>query len=126
MNQEHFRFQKGDLLAMALIAMLAVLVAIAFLPKDSSQPVMAEVYRDGALIKTLDLSEDATFVVSGNYTNTVTVAKGSVAITSSDCPGEDCVHSAPIQSTGRSIVCLPNGVEVRVVNGQSDVDFVVG
>ena len=65
-------------------------------------------------------------MITGTYSNTITVEEGKIAITASDCPGEDCVHSGAIHTSGRSIVCLPNGVEVRVVSAQSDVDFVVG
>lgn len=125
-KQEHLRFRKGDLLAIAAVSLLAVLVFCCFVPKDSGGPVTAEVYQDGKLIKTVPLNADMTFEVSGKYINTVTVEKGSIAITASDCPGEDCVHSGAIRSSGRSIVCLPNGVEVRVSAQTTDVDFVVG
>ena len=56
----------------------------------------------------------------------ITVSQGKVSITSSDCPGMDCVHSGAISASGRSLVCLPNGVEVRIVGRTDDVDFVVG
>ena len=125
-NQEHLRFRKGDLLAIVLVAALAVFVAVSFLPKENSGSVMAEVYQNGELVKTLSLEVDTTFEIGGKYTNTVTVRDGEIAITESDCPGGDCVHSGAIHTSGRSIVCLPNGVELRVVNAQSDVDFVVG
>ena len=125
-KQEHLRFCKGDLLAIALVVILAVSVAVCFLPKNTSAPVQAEIYQDGNLLKTVSLEEETSFVVTGKYTNTITVEDGRIAITASDCPGEDCVHSGGIHTTGRSIVCLPNGVEVRVVNEASDVDFVVG
>ena len=125
-KQEHLRFCKGDLLAIALVVILAVSVAVCFLPKNTSAPVQAEIYQDGNLLKTVSLEEETSFVVTGKYTNTITVEDGRIAITASDCPGEDCVHSGGIHTTGRSIVCLPNGVEVRVVNAASGVDFVVG
>ena len=125
-KQEHLRFCKGDLLAVALVVILAVSVAVCFLPKNTSAPVQAEIYQDGNLLKTVSLEEETSFVVTGKYTNTITVEDGRIAITASDCPGGDCVHSGSIHASGRSVVCLPNGVEVRVVNCQSDVDFVVG
>lgn len=126
MKQEYLQFHKGDILAIAMVVILAVLVAVCFLPKGSSDAVVAEVYQDGELLRTLSLEENASFAVTGTYTNTITVENGKIAITASDCPGEDCVHSGAIHTSGRSIVCLPNGVEVRVVSAQSDVDFVVG
>ena len=126
MKQEYLQFHKGDILAIAMVVILAVLVAVCFLPKDSADAVVAEVYQDGELLRTLSLEENTSFAVTGTYTNTITVENGKIAITASDCPGEDCVHSGAIHTSGRSIVCLPNGVEVRVVSAQSDVDFVVG
>ena len=125
-KQEHLRFRKGDFLVIAAVVLMAVLVAVGFLPKGNDGPVMAEIYRQGERIKTLSLEEETSFTITGDYTNVVTVKDGSVAITFSDCPGEDCVHSGAIHSPGRSLVCLPNALEIRVVSGQSDVDFVVG
>ena len=123
---EHLRFRKGDVLAIVLVAVLAAVVAVCFLPKPQTGPVQAQIYQEGILIQTLPLDADTTFEVRGKYTNIVAVKDGSISITASDCPGGDCVHSGAIHSSGRSLVCLPNEVEVRVVNAQSDVDFVVG
>lgn len=125
-KQEYLRFRKGDLLAILLVAALAVFVAACFLPKDSNNPVQAEIYRNGEMLKTVSLDQPMSFEVTGKYTNLITVENGSIAIIASDCPGEDCVHSGAIHTSGRSIVCLPNGVEIRVVTDVSDVDFVVG
>ena len=124
--QEHLRFRKGDMLAIVLVVALAVFVAVWFLPKNSADPVMAEVYQGGELVKTISLDENTSFVIEGAYSNTITVENGSISITKSNCPGEDCVYSGAIHSSGRSIVCLPNEVEVRVVAQTADVDFVVG
>ena len=114
------------MLAIAAVLILAIAVAVSYLPKDHSGPVKAEIYHEGELVKTLSLEEDICFEILGDYTNEITVKDGRISITASDCPGEDCVHSGAISATGRSIVCLPNEVEVRVVSGESDVDFVVG
>ena len=125
-KQTYLRFRKGDALAIALVVVLAVFVAVCFIPKNSSDPVQAEIYQDGELVTILPLGEDTTLQISGKYTNMITVADGKIAITASDCPGEDCVHSGAIHTSGRSIVCLPNAVEVRVTAQTSAVDFVVG
>ena len=122
----YLRFRKGDILAIALVLALAVAVAVCFLPKPGESAKQAQIYHNGQLIQTLDLGVSREVVVEGDYTNTITVKDGKVAVTASNCPGEDCVHSAPIDSAGRSIVCLPNALEVRVTAQTSDVDFVVG
>lgn len=117
-------FRKGDLAAVALVVVLAVLVAVVFLPRESTDAAVT-VYLDGVQIGAYSLNEDAVIPVSGEYHNTVVIKDGKVAVTESDCPGEDCVHSGWIGTPGRSIVCLPNRLEVRI-EGKSDVDFVVG
>ena len=125
-SPNRLRFQKGDMLAVALVIALAVVTVFCFLPKEESTACAVEIYQNGRRIETLDLSEDQELSVEGKYHNTITVRSGKVAITASSCPGEDCVHSGAIHAPGRSIVCLPNGVEVRVTGKSSDVDFVVG
>ena len=121
----NLRFQKGDLLAVAAALLLAVAVFFLFLPRESGVPV-AEVYLDGELIRQLPLDAPVEFEVNGAYRNTITVQDGKIGVSASDCPGGDCVHSGAIGSTGRSIVCLPNRMEIRIVSAAGDVDFVVG
>ena len=83
-------------------------------------------YLNGQRVETLILSKDQVFTITGQYSNTITVKDGRIAITASDCPGSDCVHSGWVSSSGRSIVCLPNGLEIRVIAQSGDVDFIVG
>lgn len=109
-----------------MVAVLAVFVAVLFLPRASQPAAKVEIYHQGQLVKTLSLDRDDSFTFVGKYTNVITVQDGKVSVSHSDCPGEDCVHSGKISAAGRSLVCLPNGVEVRIVGKADDVDFVVG
>ena len=119
-------FKSGDLLAVGAVLLLAVLSFLPFLPSKTEEAASAQVYLNGELIMTVSLDRDQEFPVEGDYTNIVTVRDGQIAVTESDCPGQDCVHCGAIDSPGRSLVCLLNALEIRVVSGQSDVDFVVG
>lgn len=120
------RFQKGDWLAVAVTLMLAMAVFLTFLPRETMDVPVAEVYLDGTLVRKVSLDVPQEFTVTGEYTNTVTVCDGKIAVISSDCPGGDCIHSGWIGTSGRSIVCLPNRMEIRIVSVPGDVDFVVG
>lgn len=120
------RFQKGDFIAIAAVLLLAALVFFLFLPKSDTPGVRADIYQNGQLLRSVALSRDTEFTVTGTYTNTITVKDGRISVTSSTCPGEDCVHCGPLDSPGRSIVCLPNGMEIRVSGEAGDVDFAVG
>ena len=119
-------FCRGDLLAILLVVVLAVSTAAFFAVRsEDGENRVVRIYQDGNLIDELPLGKDREIEIAGQYRNTVTILDGKAAITDSDCPGEDCVHSGWISGAGRSVVCLPNRVEIRIV-GQSDVDFVVG
>jgi hypothetical protein len=120
-----FRFRRGDLLAIGLVAAAAVAAFALFLPKNEPAGSV-QVYQDGILIRTVPLNREERFTVTGRYTNTISIKDGAVAIIDSDCPGEDCVGCGWAKQPGKSIVCLPNGVELRLVGVESDVDFVVG
>lgn len=120
------RFQKGDLIAVATVLLSAVLVFVLLLPGKDAKAARVEIYRDGVLIQTLPLEKDAEFTVSGEYTNVITVSGGRVAVTEADCPGEDCVRSGRISTPGRSLVCLPNRVEIRIVSDGGDFDLIAG
>ena len=118
--------RKGDLLAVILVIALAVGLSVFLgLRVRGLSHTHVEIYQNGTLVRELSLDTDQTFDLSGDYVNTVTVEDGKIAITSSTCPGSDCVHSGWISSPGRSVVCLPNRVEIRIT-GSSEVDFVVG
>lgn len=125
-TQIRYRFQKGDILAIVLVVVLAVMTAVAFIPKEDSSAAFAEIYRDGERLQTVPLAEDTVLKVTNRYTNTVTIQDGKVAITESDCPTGDCISCGWISGSARSIVCLPNGIEIRIVSESDDVDFVVG
>lgn len=120
------RFQKGDAVAIAAVLLLAAIVFACFLPGREEPAAAAEIYWKGELVKTLPLDTPQEITLTGDYSNTIAVRDGKVAVTRSDCPGEDCVHSGWIGTSGRSVVCLPNGLEIRVVGARGDVDFVVG
>ena len=126
MNKDlRLTFRRGDLFAVALVVFIALGTVLAFLPSGAAdENSAAQIYMDSALVKEVPLSADTSFSIEGDYQNTILVEGGKIRISESNCPGEDCVHSGAIFSPGRSIVCLPNRLEIRVT-GASDVDFVV-
>ena len=125
-GKEKLRFCKGDWLAIAAVILLSVAVLLCFMPGNEENPGQAAIYLNGKLVKTVELSENQTFSVSDRYHNVIKVENGQIAIIESDCPGQDCVHSGSIGTSGRVLVCLPNALEIRVIHADSDIDFVVG
>ncbi len=124
-NDYKLKFCKYDLIAIVIVIALIILSSFVFWKvvgtEEGSRVV---VYEDGKVIREIPLTEETEFVVEGLYTNKIAVRDGKAAVIESDCPGGDCMHSGWISESGRSIICLPNRVEVRI-EGESDVDFVV-
>ena len=128
-NSWRLTFRKGDLLAaLAVIVLAAGLSVFLWVRALSVRHTSVEIYQNGEQVQTLPLNSDREFTLSGDYTNTVTVKDGKIAITHSTCPGSDCVHSGWISRAGQSIVCLPNRTEIRVVgdSGADGVDAIAG
>lgn len=128
MKQENLRLKKGDFLAFfAVLALAAAIFAGFTLSLGNRRGERVRVYQNGTLLWEQPLGQDGSYEISGEYTNVVTISGGKVSITASDCPGEDCVRQGAISTAGRSIVCLPNRVEVRVTGQDSGAyDIAVG
>ncbi len=120
------RFQKGDMIAIAAVVVLAAIIFAFFLPDSTASGTRAEIYLNGKLVRTVSLNTPQQFTLSGSYQNTITVSEGKIAVTQSNCPGKDCINCGWADSPGKLIVCLPNGLEIRIIADNNDVDFVVG
>lgn len=53
-------------------------------------------------------------VTSRGYMLHIAAEGGTVSVTDSDCPTQDCVHTGAISRAGQSIVCLPAQVVVHL------------
>ena len=127
-REDALAFRPGDAVVIAIIVLTALgLLAFFLFSASGVEAATARIYQDGKLIRELRLSENTEITVEGKWLNVITVRDGKIAVTESSCPGEDCVHSGWIQSPGRSIVCLPNRMEIRLegIRDDDDVDAVV-
>lgn len=119
---------KRYILGLSAVLILAIGGIITFfLMKNSptADPI-AEIYQNGELIRTVPLSEDCEFTVTCDEGfNTVTVKNGSVMISQADCPDKVCVKTGAVSGGAVPIVCLPHRLEIRVVNGNSEIDAAV-
>lgn len=120
------RFRRSDGIAAAAVLLCALALAAAlFLPDRGDRAAAVQVYQDGMLVWEQPLSRDGTYSPSVPYEMTIAVEGGRVRVAESACPGRDCVHMGWISRPGRSIVCLPNRVEIRLTGGDGGVDAVV-
>ncbi|MEG1541331.1 MAG: NusG domain II-containing protein [Oscillospiraceae bacterium] len=128
MDKARLKLKKGDALAVAFVLFLALgLGTLLALKAAKTENPVASVYQDGKLLHSIalqEVTEREIIKVGGAFHNEIAVEPGRICVLSSDCPGEDCVHSGWIESPGRSLVCLPNRLEIRIEGGASQVDGV--
>lgn len=126
-NRMRLTFCKGDAVIIFLVILLAIFSGVLFLMKTgNARGTTVCVYQNGIKMQELPLRENTEVLIQNSYTNKLAVKDGKTAIVESDCPGMDCVHSGWISGKGRSLVCLPNRVEIRIEGEEdSEVDFIV-
>ena len=78
------------------------------------------VIREGQEIDRVPLTEEVqSRVYSGRgYTLRVEIREGSVRVTETNCPGQDCLRTGAIHRPGQRIICLPAGI-VMELTGES-------
>ncbi len=105
-----------------LLAACAVLSVLVLLPGEKAE--YAQVYSDGKLLHTLDLSIDREVTVTTkDGTNVITIRDGKVGVTQADCPDKHCMQRGMCDS-GLQIVCLPHKLVIQFA-GETGVDGVV-
>ena len=71
---------------------------------------------DGKISGRYSLSEDREITIGEG--NTCAIKDGRVSMTDANCPDRTCVHTRAIDASGGTIICLPNRVILRIVNGE--------
>jgi hypothetical protein len=75
----------------------------------------------------LSLGDDATVTIDGSHGPiTVETRDGAVRVAEAACPDHTCVKTGWVRAPGSAILCLPNGVTVRIGGARDDgLDAVV-
>ena len=117
--------------ALVVLAVLLLGVAAAWLAYggENGGALTAIVKHRGQVVARVELSsltEEKTVSIDGAYHLTVTLDRTGAAVTDSDCPGQDCLHTGRITRAGQSIVCLPEQVIVTLEGKAPSPDVVLG
>lgn len=117
--------------ALVVLAVLLLGVAAAWLTYggENSGALTATVKHRGQVVARVELSslaEEKTVSIDGAYHLTITLDRTGAAVTDSDCPGQDCLHTGRITRAGQSIVCLPEQVIVTLEGKAPSPDVVLG
>lgn len=114
---------KTAYIVFAVILAAAIAGTVMIFTAPASQTV--EILSDGEVLYTFDLSHttDRTLRIDygGSY-NIIEIADGKIHVSEAGCPDKTCVSMGFLHG-GAPIVCLPNRLVIRYVQG---VDAVAG
>lgn len=118
-------FKKTDIIFLAVLITVIAAAFFAVIPKDKGS--YAEIYSGSRLVKVMYLNIDSeyTFNFDQDHKNVITVKDGKIFITNSDCNDKICMHFAPADKTGSTIICLPHKLYIVVKGTKDDIDGVV-
>lgn len=120
----HNHYKKGKLLGkldafILAFILVGIIIAISF-ALGGVKGSYAEVFYDGELIYTFDLSKNTVVTLDGvKGLPIICVKDGAIAITENDCPSQTCVKTGYIGKIGERIVCVPNKL-VIVIRGSDE------
>jgi hypothetical protein len=120
--------RKADVLLIAVLFGLAAFAAFSAAHTGVyATDAKVVVTVDGKRYGTYALAEAQEIRIHGAYRNVIVIDEDDaghrrVRVGEADCPGQDCVHHAPIGLKGQHIVCLPNKMIVEIQDGEGAID----
>ncbi len=116
--------KKAIVTAVILVVLcIGGIAAFIIMRSISVEAPAAEIYVDGTLYKTVDLSAPTSFTVTTEHGyNEICVSDGKISVVAADCPDKVCVNSGWINGGAVPIICLPHRLEIRIVSKQDDID----
>ncbi|MDD2233601.1 MAG: NusG domain II-containing protein [Desulfitobacteriaceae bacterium] len=119
--------KKGDIILILCILMIAGLIFIMnnFASAANNNNLIAEVVREGNLIKIIDLNKvkNPEYVIfDEGIKQVILVEKGRIRFLESDCRDKFCVKGGWLTKTGAKAVCIPAKTIVTIVGDQKQTD----
>lgn len=112
--------KKADIVTATIIVFVCI-VSIA-VSRHSAGDLKAQIIVDGKVIESVDLNdveESYIIVTETNPETEITVEKGAIYFSRSQCENQYCVGSGRLTSKGATAVCLPAKVVISVTADKS-------
>ncbi len=105
---------KNDIFLISVIAL--IIIGYFVFRSFSDNALLAEIYFDGKVIETVNLTEkEEKKIVTGEDSSVVIVAKdGKIYFENSSCPDKVCIKSGELSENGDFASCLPQKVVIKV------------
>ena len=113
--------RKRDVLFIVIILLSAALLWLFFRPGDEG--AYAVVTLHGRETARYSLSEDLSVTLGDEAYNILTISGGEVFVSDANCGDHTCIRTGRISRIGEQIICLPHGLVIEIIGGESsDID----
>jgi hypothetical protein len=113
-------FRMNDL----AIPFILILLIFTFKSRMENSPEIVLEVHSAEGITQYDLSVDTAFTVTGNLGEMqIAIDNTRARITSSPCPGQDCVNQGWIDGSGDIAVCVPSGVFIVITSSDDSLSL---
>ena len=112
-------FRRTDII---ILIILLTISAIFFFAMTDDKGEIAEIWIDGKVYRSFDLSEP--FELSLDNGVTLMGDGDSAWFDNSDCKDKVCINTGKLSHDGQWAACLPNSTVLKIVKGDGNVDTV--
>ena len=114
---------RNDIILIASLLLVAIISLVLVLSSRQKNIYTAKVYVQNELRFTVDLRNDAEYIVEGTKGNLkVEVKDHAIAVVESNCPHQDCVNMGFVSTSNRPIICAYNATYI-VIEGSATYDL---
>ena len=116
---------RNDLILIFTLLFISVIGLLLIGLTRQSENLVAKIYVQNNLVKSIDLShnEDSEFIIQGTNGNVkIAIKDNSIGVVESECPHKDCVHTGFIKESNHPIICAYNEVYI-IIEGNKDFDL---
>lgn len=117
--------RRGDVVIIGTILAIVLFSGIIIWFNRAPATRVSIQYPDGSTAL-FSIDENRTVAIEGDQGIhlVVEIADRRVRVKHSECPDQVCVHSGWLSESGQAAACVPAGVCVQVVGGESQIDGV--
>jgi hypothetical protein len=124
---------KTDIIIISVIIIICVISLGVYKSLNTNTPVIAEIYFDSQLVKSIDLQQGTELVFSIPGHDHVVFhlyPDGSICFEKSNCRDKICVRSGRLNMVGEYAACLPNNIIMKISRkdkrASDDADIIIG
>lgn len=115
--------KKRDFISISVISIILIISLIIYFATNKKSNI-AHVYLENEQILEISLDKNGIYEVEGKISKLqIEVKDGKIGIIENECYDKTCIKMGFINDSSRTIICVPNGIIIKVDNNSNGVDI---